>query len=494
MVDTIIKPYKGVFKLMHPFYFGYALFIVCQFAYFNSGTVLVHSQVLTPVFSTYFTLSTLSARIVVYAIAAFLIRRMIEARPSRLALIAMVFMVLAVLLVVFAPSLVQQQGLDPLFIFITAGILLGFGDAMLLLLWGRLCGTLSFRTVYVYILMSYLIGLVCYSGIFLLQDFALTAVLVVPLVIVFIIATSITAKHSVDVNEPVESEYSKPVFTKTISQLWRPVFGTSIFCFISGLMSQISGLEDIALSTFQQVSIIASLAAVVILLVPALSFKNPLTVENAYRLALPISAAGFLLLPFIWNGIGGLSNALVNIGYLIADIILWCVVADVTRDTKLPAALTFGLSQLVLSAASILGISIGFFGATHISNLGVAITDIALTTIYLLSVASLFLFRGRMFGGKVEEDVDVAVVLHTDDWYKARCQELGEAAGFTHREFDVVSLVGRGRSVPSTSKALFVSENTVKSHLKSIYQKLDIHSKQELMDLIEAAPEQGVVV
>jgi DNA-binding CsgD family transcriptional regulator len=95
-----------------------------------------------------------------------------------------------------------------------------------------------------------------------------------------------------------------------------------------------------------------------------------------------------------------------------------------------------------------------------------------------------------MFGGKKEDDVDVAVILHTDDWYEARCKFLGEQAGFTHREYDVLSLVGRGRSIPSTSKALFVSENTVKSHVKSIYQKLDVHSKQELMDLIEVGSDE----
>ena len=48
-----------------------------------------------------------------------------------------------------------------------------------------------------------------------------------------------------------------------------------------------------------------------------------------------------------------------------------------------------------------------------------------------------------------------------------------------------VAAAGKGRDVPSIAKQLFISENTVRSHSKSIYKKLDIHSKQELLDLLE---------
>ena len=33
---------------------------------------------------------------------------------------------------------------------------------------------------------------------------------------------------------------------------------------------------------------------------------------------------------------------------------------------------------------------------------------------------------------------------------------------------------------------LFISENTMRTHSKRIYAKLDIHKKQELLDLIES--------
>ncbi|MEG0017021.1 MAG: helix-turn-helix transcriptional regulator, partial [Gordonibacter sp.] len=49
----------------------------------------------------------------------------------------------------------------------------------------------------------------------------------------------------------------------------------------------------------------------------------------------------------------------------------------------------------------------------------------------------------------------------------------------------VFLLLAKGRDVPSIAKQLFISENTVRSHSKNVYRKLDVHSKQELLDLLE---------
>lgn len=42
------------------------------------------------------------------------------------------------------------------------------------------------------------------------------------------------------------------------------------------------------------------------------------------------------------------------------------------------------------------------------------------------------------------------------------------------------------RSASRIADTLFVSENTVKAHMKKIYAKLNVHSKQELIVLTES--------
>ena len=56
----------------------------------------------------------------------------------------------------------------------------------------------------------------------------------------------------------------------------------------------------------------------------------------------------------------------------------------------------------------------------------------------------------------------------------------------TQREIEVALLIATGRSKAVIAKKLFVSENTVRTHAKNAYAKLGVHSKQQLMDVLEA--------
>jgi len=50
----------------------------------------------------------------------------------------------------------------------------------------------------------------------------------------------------------------------------------------------------------------------------------------------------------------------------------------------------------------------------------------------------------------------------------------------TPTEFQVLKLIGQGKSNEEIAKILFISKNTVRSHIKSIYSKLDTHSRLQL--------------
>lgn len=44
-----------------------------------------------------------------------------------------------------------------------------------------------------------------------------------------------------------------------------------------------------------------------------------------------------------------------------------------------------------------------------------------------------------------------------------------------------MKLVARGRSARQISKALFISEHTVQNHLRSVFEKSEVHSRRELV-------------
>ena len=60
------------------------------------------------------------------------------------------------------------------------------------------------------------------------------------------------------------------------------------------------------------------------------------------------------------------------------------------------------------------------------------------------------------------------------------------AVGLTARETEILSLLVRGRTLPYIANELFVTTGTVKTHVRHIYAKLDVHGKQELVDRLES--------
>ena len=60
-----------------------------------------------------------------------------------------------------------------------------------------------------------------------------------------------------------------------------------------------------------------------------------------------------------------------------------------------------------------------------------------------------------------------------------------DAYALSTREAEVMNLLARGHTVSSIAESLFISENTVRTHSKHIYAKMDVHSKFELMERLE---------
>ena len=57
--------------------------------------------------------------------------------------------------------------------------------------------------------------------------------------------------------------------------------------------------------------------------------------------------------------------------------------------------------------------------------------------------------------------------------------------GLTPREAEVFAMLMRGNSVLGIADKLCISDNTVKGHMKNIYAKTGVHSRQELVDAVE---------
>ncbi|WP_304424775.1 response regulator transcription factor [uncultured Adlercreutzia sp.] len=71
------------------------------------------------------------------------------------------------------------------------------------------------------------------------------------------------------------------------------------------------------------------------------------------------------------------------------------------------------------------------------------------------------------------------------DHFRERCEAVANTYLLSRRENEVMYYLARGYKSSFIQQQLYISEGTAKTHIRHIYRKLDIHSQQELIHLID---------
>ena len=140
-----------------------------------------------------------------------------------------------------------------------------------------------------------------------------------------------------------------------------------------------------------------------------------------------------------------------------------------------------GIAQGALLIGSVAG---NLFGRQWHGGLGLSTEQLLFIVLVLASALVLSLsFIPRSTSARpaagpavsAQKERDIAEVV----------QDLAAAKGLTPRETEILEYLARGRTEPYIREQLWLSRSTVSTHVKHIYQKLGIHSKQEIISLIE---------
>jgi DNA-binding CsgD family transcriptional regulator len=66
-----------------------------------------------------------------------------------------------------------------------------------------------------------------------------------------------------------------------------------------------------------------------------------------------------------------------------------------------------------------------------------------------------------------------------------RCHALANAYNLSIREEEILNLIVCGQSLQQVAKNMSLSHNTIKIHVKHIYSKLGVHTKEEILLIYE---------
>lgn len=170
--------------------------------------------------------------------------------------------------------------------------------------------------------------------------------------------------------------------------------------------------------------------------------------------------------------------------YTCFGMFMWIIVAGVCGRYRHAKVRTFGIVRAAWALGPLLGLLLGRF-VLHRAGLSVETAF----PVMLLAAAVLLLASNAVF---TESDLVKAmdiIPLARKRRFRAKCMRVIERYGLSEREGEIMIMLAKGRNLPYVQEHLYLSRSTVSTHRQHIYQKLEIHSQQELMNLVERAEE-----
>lgn len=349
----------------------------------------------------------------------------------------------------------------------------GIGSALSILLWAELHSCFEPLRVVLYIAGAFLLGSFIAWVLLDLDLIRLTIVLV--LLPVLSQVTLRAAFHLVPKAELPKKTWGKMHFP------WRLLIVLGIYQFVYGAKSEASipSSEPFLLGT-----IVASIAVLAIALLLAKRFDFTLL----YRTPFVLMVCGLVMTFLSFAGTNLAAGFFIATGYSLMFLVLTILLCDISH--------TYGVSVLVLCGiqeVTLIAIPAGhmmsrtFTGDHALVAADPTIITAVLTILVVIATVALFSEKGGLrtwgvafFGaGEIAEEDARAKLL-------VRCAEISASFGLSSRETEVLELIALGKNSAIIERELCIANGTLKSHTRRIYQKLGVHSRDELRDLLSA--------
>lgn len=227
-------------------------------------------------------------------------------------------------------------------------------------------------------------------------------------------------------------------------------------------------------------ALIIGLGATVITLA-LVSMKTPRAPEYCHRILMLFLALGSLLLPvsLIYPVPSLFPYAVNSAAFQCFGILAWVLICGTCHQFPTASVRTFSLIRAGWTAGPIAGMLVGRFVVHY--------TPFDLAEVFPCAIVggALIMLTSMAF---TERDLAAAVnLLPTDKRrrFTDKCLAVAARCGLSERETEIMTLFAKGRNLAYIQDQLCLSKSTVSTHRQHIYQKLGVHSSQEMIDLIQ---------
>lgn len=205
--------------------------------------------------------------------------------------------------------------------------------------------------------------------------------------------------------------------------------------------------------------------------------------RSLFKAIFVLGIAGFLLFPLL-----GFSNIIpyfiIGLAFSLLGVFIWSSTALLCRMNCISPYKGFGIA--IAPFEGLLGLPILAASFYAVSNVNSTMVSNVIVLIGIGTLALSYLFIMPSNAGDAEQS---AVAFDGDNHgHQEREEALAAFAdlyNLTARERDVLKLLTESKSRARICEELYISNGTLNTHVSHIYQKCEVHSKDELIDAFE---------
>lgn len=261
-----------------------------------------------------------------------------------------------------------------------------------------------------------------------------------------------------------------------------------IFYCASGSLRDYIGYENFEQSPgFQELvpTIVNAGSALVLFIALKIGFRKGTSWQSFYT-ALVVAVIFFFACLFavvlgrVPSARGG--EVLISAAYMCFKLLLWIFIVVVASESNVSVVTAFSLFFVTMATFFMFIVGTALPTIVHLVHIDIYRNrqTILLAVAFGLIVVTLLAML-RYISSNEQSAIDASHKTSRHETLAA----LAQAHHLTPREVDVATLVLQGHSMKTVAKLLYISDGTVQTHMKNLYRKLDLHSKQELIDLVD---------
>lgn len=281
-------------------------------------------------------------------------------------------------------------------------------------------------------------------------------------------------------------KFATIILTQQTSAMLMLIIAT-LLTFILGLFESYSSIGGYVLPSSDSTLLIVFLVVFAMYLV-SLAKRSATWFNTLFSLLMLVCIGGLLVVLILPEFPPALSSYF-SVMTVVAMVPVCVFAIEFAKEQNLSPVFVCGTLPMLISVSFDAGYLLNLVLYNGLGSDSYDISKIAATSLACIAVIVILLFavisrksEGRQFSdeGKLA-DSDDGQLQRQDD---AVIEQLIERKGLSRREAEVAVMFSQGRSAPYISQHFYVAESTVKSHLKRVYVKLDVHNKQDLLDFI----------